>query len=83
MQNSNLDLIAHTSEEHKHCHLKNKFKGEQTNRVGLRLGWAFLKVAFSRKGEGDQFDSSLSPFIFQEELIQYQYNFIQLLNNLD
>ena len=60
MQNSNLDLIAHTSEEHKHCHLKNKFKGEQTDRVGLRLGWAFLKVAFSRKEEGDQFDSSLS-----------------------
>ena len=22
------------------------------------------------------------PFTFQEELIQYQYNFIQLLNNL-
>ena len=60
MQNSNLDLIAHTSEEHKHCHLKNKFKGEQTDRVGLRLGWAFLKVAFSRKEEGDQFDSSVS-----------------------
>ena len=29
-------------------------------------------------GEG-QFDP---PFIFQEELIEYHYNFIQLLNNL-
>ena len=40
----------------------------------IRLG--FLKVVFS---EGVQFEAS---FIFQEELIQYQYNFIQLLNNL-
>ena len=63
MQNSNLDLIAYTSEEHKHCHLKNKFKGEQTDRVGLRVGWAFLKVAFPREGKGDQFDSSLSLHI--------------------
>ena len=38
-----------------------------------RLG--FLKVLFSR----GQFDS---PFIFQEELIQYHYSFIQWLNNL-
>ena len=30
-------------------------------------------------GDGCQFDA---PFKFQEELIQYQYNFIQLLKNL-
>ena len=30
-------------------------------------------------GRGYQFDF---PFIFQEELIQHQYNFIKLLNNL-
>ena len=30
-----------------------------------------------------QFNNNTSqPFIFQEELIQYQYNFIQLLNTL-
>ena len=36
-------------------------------------------VVFPGGRGGDQFDS---PFIFQEELIQYQYNFIQLLSNL-
>ena len=36
----------------------------------------FLTVVFT--GDG-QFDP---PFKFQVELMQYQYNFIQLLNNL-
>ena len=36
----------------------------------------FLKVVFSG-GE-----VNLNPFIFQEELIQYQYNFTKLLNKL-
>ena len=41
----------------------------------IRLG--FLKVVFSEGG--GQFDT---PFTYQEELTYYQYNFIQLLNNL-
>ena len=41
----------------------------------IRLG--FLRVVFS--GGERHFDPS---FIFQEELNLYQYNFIQLLNNL-
>ena len=36
----------------------------------------FLKVVFPWE------DSIWSPFIFQEEVIKYQYNFILLLNNL-
>ena len=36
-----------------------------------RLG--FLRVVFFPIG---------LPFIFQEEFVQYQYNFIQFLNNL-
>ena len=43
----------------------------------IRLG--FLKVVFPGEGGWVQFDP---PFIFQEELIYFQYNFIQLLNNL-
>ena len=39
----------------------------------------FLKVVFFWNGGGVQFEPS---FIFQEELIQCQYNFIKLLNNL-
>ena len=41
----------------------------------IRLG--FLRVVFS--SGGSQFDL---PLISREELIQYQYNFMQLLNNL-
>ena len=44
----------------------------------------FLKEVFSLGrggGGGGQFDPH-SPFIFQEELNQYQYNLIQLSNNL-
>ena len=41
-----------------------------------RLG--FLKVFFSGR-KGGQCNS---PFIFQEELVQCQCNFIELLNNL-
>ena len=36
---------------------------------------AFLKVVVS-------YGANLTPFIFEEELIQYQYNFMQLLNSL-
>ena len=44
----------------------------------MNLG--FLKEDFS---EGGQFDSPPPfPFMLQEELIQYQNNFIQLLNKL-
>ena len=28
------------------------------------------------------YGANLTPFIFEEELIQYQYNFMQLLNSL-
>ena len=45
--------------------------GVKSNKAGL------YERSFS--GLGGQFDSR---FIFQEELIQYQYNSIQLLNNL-
>ena len=40
----------------------------------------FFEGSFSW-GKGGQFDPP-SLFIFQEELILFQYNFIQLLNNL-
>ena len=46
-------------------------------RMGICKAVCFFVVFFGVGG--CQFDS---PFIFQEKLIQYQYNFIQLLNNL-
>ena len=42
----------------------------------IRLG--FLSVVFSEGGTG-QFDP---PIVFREELIYYQDNFMQFLNNL-
>ena len=45
----------------------------------IRLG--FLKVVFSARGGGGG-GSIYIPFIFQEKLIQYQYNFMQLLKKL-
>ena len=45
-----------------------------TNEAGLFKGSFFL---------GEERGVSLtSPFIFQKELISYQYKFVQLLNNL-
>ena len=43
----------------------------------IRLG--FLKVVISRGRGKAQFEPT---FIFQEEIIEYQYNFIQLLSNI-
>ena len=40
------------------------------------ISLGFLKLVFSGVGKFDP------PFIFKEELTQYQYNFTQLLNNL-
>ena len=53
-----------------------KIKIKKNTITVIRLG--FLRVVFSWEG-GGQFEP---PFIFQEEFIQYQYNFTQLLNNL-
>ena len=44
----------------------------------LILRLSFLRIAFS-EGGGSQFDPL---FLFLKKAIQYQYNFIQLLNNL-
>ena len=44
----------------------------------IRLG--FLRLVFSRRWV--QFEPLSPSFIFKEELIQHQYNFMQFLNNL-
>ena len=68
---------------------ENKYKQKLVRLTLVRLG--FLKVVFffleeeeGKEGCG-QFESPLllpPSFKFQEESIQYPYNFIQLLNNL-
>ena len=51
--------------------------GESNINLLTQIKMGFLKVFFS--GGGGVIDPL---FIFSEELIQYQYNFIQLLRNL-
>ena len=51
--------------------------GESNINLLTQIKMGFLKVTFSSGG------GVIDPlFIFSEEIIQYQYNFIQLLRNL-